>query len=168
MRSPQSTPPLKVMLKLEHCPVEMEIDTGAAISLVSETTIEELWKEKPALSPSQVRLRSYSGEPIPVVGGVEVNIVYKQQSARLLLLVVQGGGPSLLGRNWLSQLKLDWHEIHRPLHFKHCWTNMIQCFMRAWEPSRISKPDLCRSGGKATILQGQVGTICKARPISYS
>ena len=33
LRSPQ---PLKVTLKLEDCPVEMEIDTGAALSLVSE------------------------------------------------------------------------------------------------------------------------------------
>ena len=51
---PQSTPPLKVTLKLEDCPVEMEIDKGAAMSLVSEATIEELWKEKPALAPSPV------------------------------------------------------------------------------------------------------------------
>ena len=120
LRSLQSTPPLKVMLKLEDCPVEMEIDTGAALSLVSEATFEKLWKKKPALAPSQVRLRSYSGEPIPVVGSVEVNVVYKQQSAKLPLLVVHEDGLSLLGRNWLSQLKLDWQEIHHlsttPLH----------------------------------------------------
>jgi len=42
----ESMPPLKVMMKLEHCPVEMEMDTGAALSLVSEATIEELWKER--------------------------------------------------------------------------------------------------------------------------
>ena len=66
-------------------------------------------KEKPVLAMSQVQLRSYS---IPVVQSVEVNIVYKQQSAKLQLLMVQGDGPSLLGQNWLSQLKLDWQEIH--------------------------------------------------------
>ena len=66
-------------------------------------------KEKPVLAMSQVQLHSYSGGPIPVVQSVEVNIVYKQQSAKLQLLVVQGDGPSLY---WLSQLKLDWQEIH--------------------------------------------------------
>ena len=104
LRPPQSTPPLKVTLKLEDCQMEMEIDTGEALSLVSEATFEKLWKEKPALAPSQVRLCSYSGEPIPVIGSVEVNVAYKQQSARLPLLVVLGDGPSLLGRNCLSQL----------------------------------------------------------------
>ena len=97
LTSPQSTPPLKMTLKLEDCPVKMEIDMEAAMSLVSEATIEELWKEKPALALSRVRLRSYSGEHIPVVGSVKVNIVYKQQSARLPLLVVQGDGSQLVG-----------------------------------------------------------------------
>ena len=41
-RSTQSTPPLKVTLKLEDCPVEMEIDMGAALSLVLEATFEKL------------------------------------------------------------------------------------------------------------------------------
>ena len=52
LTSPQSTPPLKMTLKLEDCPLEIEIDVEAAMSLVSEATIEELWKEKPALALS--------------------------------------------------------------------------------------------------------------------
>lgn len=127
LRPPQSTPPLKVTLKLEDCQVEMEIDTGEALSLVSEATFEKLWKEKPALAPSQVRLCSYSGEPIPVIGSVEVNVAYKQQSARLPLLVVLGDGPSLLGRNWLSQLKLDWQEIH------HLSTTQLQTLLDKYD-----------------------------------
>ena len=114
-------------MKLEDCPVEMEIDTGAALSLVSEATFKKLWKEKPALAPTQVRLCFYSGQPIPVVGSVKVNVVYKQQSARLPLLVVQGDGPSLLGRNWLSQLKLDWQEIH------HLSTTPLQTFLDKYD-----------------------------------
>ena len=32
--------------------------------------------------------------------------------ATLPLVVVKGEGPTLLGRNWLSQIRLDWSEIH--------------------------------------------------------
>ena len=30
----------------------------------------------------------------------------------LSLIVVKGPGPSLLGRNWLSHITLDWKSIH--------------------------------------------------------
>ena len=61
--------------------------------------------------PSQVKLHSYSGEAIPVLGTVDVVVKYGVQIATLPLLVVKGEGPNLLGRNWLGVLKLDWHEI---------------------------------------------------------
>ena len=38
---------------------------------------------------------------------------YKGQTETLHMLVVGGSGPSLLGRNWLQKLKLDWQEIWR-------------------------------------------------------
>ena len=61
--------------------------------------------------PSSVRLHSYSGESIPVVGTVNVVVKYGTQTATLPLLVVKGAGTSLLGRNWLAVIKLDWHDI---------------------------------------------------------
>ena len=33
------------------------------------------------------------------------------QVARLPVVIVSGGGPPLLGRNWLRDLKLDWKNI---------------------------------------------------------
>jgi len=42
----------------------MQLDTGASLSLMSETTFRELR----SLESSEVRLSSYSGESIPVVG----------------------------------------------------------------------------------------------------
>ena len=42
---------------------------------------------------------------------MDVIVEYSGETATLPLLVVKGEGPSLLGRNWLGALKLDWHEI---------------------------------------------------------
>ena len=38
-------------------------------------------------------------------------VEYDDQKMRLSLLVVTGNGPSLLGRDWLKQLKLNWGEL---------------------------------------------------------
>ena len=58
-----------------------------------------------------MRLRTYSEEPITVLRTMNADVRYKEQNAQLPLLVVQGDGPSLLGRSWLECLRLDWHDI---------------------------------------------------------
>ncbi len=42
---------------------------------------------------------------------MNVNIAYGNQAAEARLLVVKGTGPSLLGRDWLSKIKLNWGEM---------------------------------------------------------
>ena len=103
--------PIQVKVKLDDCVVNMEVDTGATMSLMSQTVLQGLRPGR-GLAPSQVRLRAYTKEHIPVVGCGNVNVEYNGQSAQLPLLVVGGSGPTLLGRDWLSQIRLDWHQIH--------------------------------------------------------
>ena len=67
-----------------------------------------------------MRLCLYSKEPIPVVG-CYVNLAYKGQTAiNMPLLIVQGLGPSLFGRNWLKEIILDWNEIY------HVYSDSLQ------------------------------------------
>jgi len=88
----------------------MQLDTGASLSLMSETTFRELWPQK-NLDSSEVKLSSYSGESIPVVGSVQVKVKYKSQEFTVPLIIVKGSGFTLLERNWLQMVKLDWQEI---------------------------------------------------------
>ena len=106
------SPPIQVKVRVDECIVRMEVDTGAAMSLMSEATFSGLWPGR-VLQPSQVRLQSYSKESIPVVGSRKVNINYQGQMARLPLLIVAGTGPTLMGRDWLSQIRLNWQQIHQ-------------------------------------------------------
>ena len=85
----------------------MELHTGASKSLMSESTF---WPER-NLSPSQVTLCSYSGEPIPVLRSVDVNVTYKTQCRKVPLIVIKGSRLTLMGGNWLQVFKLDWQEI---------------------------------------------------------
>ncbi|KAF0312266.1 uncharacterized protein FJT64_016994 [Amphibalanus amphitrite] len=105
-------PPLLVDLTLDGQPVKMEVDTGAAVSVCSVADFDRLWPDRgPVLQPCSVQLKTYSEEPIAVLGQVEVDIDYAGQSARLPLVVVDGSGPCLFGRNWLEYIRLDWPAI---------------------------------------------------------
>lgn len=47
-----------------------------------------------------------------MLGCYTVDIKIQNNNAvKLPLIVVEGQGPSLFGRNWLEQVKLDWSEI---------------------------------------------------------
>lgn len=90
--------------------VLMEIDTGAAVSIISETVYERSFSHIP-LEGAGVKLNTYTGQPIPVRGQFMAKVTYEDQTADLPLIVVKGKGPSLCGRNWLQQIKLNWRMI---------------------------------------------------------
>ena len=50
---------------------------------------------------------------MPTMGTAHVEVEYEGQQERLPLLVVAGSGPTLLGRNWLRKLTLNWRDIYR-------------------------------------------------------
>ena len=64
------------------------------------------------LKETTIRLQTYSKEPIPVVGAIQVHVAYQGQTAILPQIVVKGKGPTLLGRNCLSKIGLNWSQIH--------------------------------------------------------
>ena len=47
-----------------------------------------------------------------MLGRLNVEVTYGGQTEMLQLVVVKGKGPSLFGRDWLAQLKLDWKAIY--------------------------------------------------------
>ena len=110
--SSRSSPPITVQVEVDSCIVRMEVDTGASHTLMSETLFQQLWPGR-SLHPSSIGLRSYSKQPIVVRGCCNVNTVYQGQTGVMPLLIVEGDGPTLLGRDWLSQIKLDWRQIHQ-------------------------------------------------------
>ena len=105
-----ATPPIKVPLSVDGKSLTMELDTGAAVTIMSERQYNDLLSNLP-LRESQVLLKTYSGERLPVIGDIDVRVQHEQQSQDLVLTVVAGDGPCLLGRNWLQHITLNWREI---------------------------------------------------------
>ena len=104
-------PPLKVQVLLDDCEVLMEIDTGASRSIMSEGVFRSFWPKR-KLQASSIKLQTYSKEPLSVVGSLDVNVEHNDQAAQLTPLVIKGDGPTLLGRDWLSIIRVDWPRIH--------------------------------------------------------
>ena len=104
----------RVVVRANGVDLPMEIDTGASVSVINEETYRTSWSAKqcPPLQPTNARLRSYTGEQIGVLGTIVLSVSYRGQEKTLSLLVVNGKGLTLLGRDWLAQLRLDWKEIH--------------------------------------------------------
>ena len=105
-----STHLITMKLEIQGKPVVMEVDTGAAVSVISEETYKELFSNL-TLKESPMGLKTYTGERIPVLGEVVVEVSYQQQNHQLSLIVVKGKGHNLFGQDWLMHFKLDWKII---------------------------------------------------------
>ena len=111
LKGTKRAPPITVDMKVDNCLITMEVDTGASLSLMSYNTFSGVWPGR-SLESTDVRLRTYSKEPIPVLGCTYVDVEYNGQTGQFPLVIVEGSGPTLLGRDWLSQIQLDWRAIH--------------------------------------------------------
>ena len=105
--------PLTVTVEVNGAMLTMEVDTSAAVSVTSEMTYKRLWTvaNRPPLKSTEVQLQTYSGEQLPVLGQLSVNIHYKGKEERLELVVIFGKGPILMGRNWLETLDTQWLHV---------------------------------------------------------
>ena len=108
--------PMMATFMVNGTSLEMEVDAGASALLISEATYKALWpsaETAPPLQASSVRLRTYTGEGLDVKGTLLVSVEHNDQKEELDLLVVSGAGPSLVGCDWMSKIKLDWQQLNR-------------------------------------------------------
>ncbi|XP_039862929.1 uncharacterized protein LOC120718450 [Simochromis diagramma] len=105
--------PIYATIQVNGKELQMEVDTGASASVISQATYHSLWHSggAPALQATEISLRQYTGECIPLLGAIEAHAAYQGQEAAATLLVVKGEGPSLLGRDLLQKSRLNWREI---------------------------------------------------------
>jgi len=102
--------PIEVTVDVEGKSLTMELDTGVAVSIISDATRRRMFPDV-KLCKSKIVLKTYTDQTMKVVGQINVHVKYGTQSAPLVLVVVTGNGPSLFGRNWLEYIQLDWKQI---------------------------------------------------------
>ena len=111
----QSSKPFLVTVNIHSTTLVMEVDTGASCSLISETTYKMLQTQTdlPPLQSTTAQLCTYTGEQLPILGILNIPVSYHTQTVTVELVVVKGDGPSLMGRDLLQQIRLDWHSLHQ-------------------------------------------------------
>ncbi|OON15375.1 zinc knuckle, partial [Opisthorchis viverrini] len=93
-------PPCQVELQVNNAPVDSELHTGSAVTQCSGKS----WQDN--LGPTlKVRLRTYTGEEVKLLGTKNVDVSYKGVTVNETIYIAEGSSPKLLGRDWLQQLR---------------------------------------------------------------
>ena len=106
--------PIAVNVSICKQDVSMQVDTGASCSVMSRANFDAVLGGKVCLDDTvKLQLCGFGGVPMPVVGQAKVEVRYGDQKHVLPLVVVEGDRscPSLLGRDWLGCIRLDWHQL---------------------------------------------------------
>ena len=101
-----------VTVNVNNLDIEFELDTGASVSCIDEFTFRKICNvDVEKLFPVNISLLDYNKKPLKILGACNVRVNYFSQGKELPIVVVKGNRASLLGRNWLKVLKMDWKTI---------------------------------------------------------
>ena len=103
--------PVIINVKINGKEVGMEVDTGAAVSVMGVSSYRRIKGNKEKLRKSEVVLKTYTGELVRPEGIGLLEVDYKGQSCTLPITVVKGNVPTLMGRDWIQMLNLEWMEL---------------------------------------------------------
>ena len=99
--------PWTATVEVDNVNLEMEIDTGSAKSIIGKDTFYRFFSDKQLNKKAPV-LTTYPGTELPMKGTLEVTVKHDQQTHQLELLVADVTGQlPILGREWLSRVKID-------------------------------------------------------------
>lgn len=149
---------------LEGKPVRMEIDTGAAVSLVSEAVYRKHLKHL-SIQPARVVLKTYTGEVVAVKGLVKVKVELNGQCVKLPLYVVQGNYPSLLGRSWMNKVRIDWAAVRMLSQGESALEAVLKKNSELFSEELGQMKDIT---AKLILKPGSNPRFLKARPVPYA
>ena len=91
--------PIMTMVTANGVELKVEVDIGASVSIICEYTYNKLWTHNmPPLQETTLKLHTYTGETLQIHEAMTVDVTYNDQTDTLPLLVVEGTGPSQMGR----------------------------------------------------------------------
>ena len=99
--------PIELTVRIHDREVRMELDTGSGISTMEYAVFREMFPDH-LLHENDVKLRTATQEHFEPEGYATVSVSYQNIQKNLkLYLVDRPGFPTLFGRSWLKQIKVN-------------------------------------------------------------
>lgn len=162
--------PVCMTMIVQNIALNMEIDTGSALSCINEITYRKYFSQL-KVNPCQLKLKFYDGSETQPLGYLNVNVKYKNITKTLDLYVINSGTTTLLGRQWLSELSIDIPRVN-VLKLESCRSDVNKHLHEI-----ISRHELLFDGtlGRYTgapvqlsVREGAAPVYCRARPVPYA
>ena len=101
-------------------------------------------------------------------GKVRITVEFQGQKKELELLLVEGNGPALLGRDWISALQLNLTELINVVHSEVAESKQVRDLMKKYEVLFSDKPSTCKFEAKLQVDDATPPKFYKARPVSLA
>nr|XP_050043718.1 uncharacterized protein K02A2.6-like [Dermacentor andersoni] len=170
----QRSDPFTVPVNVDGVLLTMELDTGAAVSVISWREFQRLFPRK-RLQPASLKLRTYTGAIVKPKGLAKVVVRHNDQCVELPLYVVDSTGPALLGREWLQDIRLDWKNL---VFFNHLglsreiskhWQEKLEAMLESH--SELFKDELgtiTEEQAELVLREGSQPKFVKARSVPFA
>lgn len=130
------------------------------------------------MKPTSVVLSTYTGETVHPLGEVQVKVEYMGSQHTLPLLILREGTTALFGRNWLSDIPLDWKTLPGLNHIRPVPSNSSantvpqgnQTLTAIIEQcGELFQPLIgCYTGKLVVVNESKKAKFYKARPVLYA
>ncbi|BHF57884.1 hypothetical protein SprV_0100083000 [Sparganum proliferum] len=105
-------PPYTITLPVDHHPVKFEIDTGSAVTLINEASLQKI----PSLLPASSTFRIYTGQNVEGRGVFTAEVEHDGELHYLPVHVMRGSQqPNLLGQDWIKYVPSVLSYVHQDL-----------------------------------------------------
>ena len=157
--------PFTVDLSVEGKMLTFEVDTGAAVTFISEAAYHKYFASHP-LQESSVQLKTYTEERVLVLGEIAVQVSYGTQQGTYTLYVVKGSGVNLLGRDWLKHIRLDWKTVAQTVNsVGACYQRLLEKYSDVFNGELGT---LKSTKAKLQLKPQAMPKFCKPRPVPFA
>ena len=153
--------------------LDMEVDTGCGKSLISHQEFREKFGRQ-KIHKTSTKFKTLTGESLKVHGKVYVRVKgVDGKSQKVPLYVIGEKGkfyPSLLGRDWLGQVKLDWQKIFgvKNVQSNSDIPNSLEQEIANYEVFKEERGCIEKVKVKLELAEGAEPKFYKPRPVPFA